>query len=213
MAQIYNIRSGDTLSKVAKHFGITVDDIMLANPQIENRNKIFIGQNIALPKPGPSNGSIHLALSNGEGPTWYQIAQRELNTGVQELPGPQHNPRILEYHASTTLGQADARQDETPWCSSFVNWCISQSNHKGTNSAWARSWLNFGVETDEPRLGCIVVLKRGSSPTKGHVGFYKQSSSGLISLLGGNQGNRVKVSRFEKNRLLSYRWPKNTSEG
>jgi hypothetical protein len=48
--------------------------------------------------------------------TPYEIAKAEL--GTTEVPGTQNNPRILEYHATTTL---KATTDEVPWCSSFVN--------------------------------------------------------------------------------------------
>jgi len=44
-----------------------------------------------------------------------------MDTEVDEIPGSDHNQRILEYHATTTLPSGDAGRDETPWCSSFVN--------------------------------------------------------------------------------------------
>ena len=64
---------------------------------------------------------------------WMAIAIAELGVHVDSLPG-QHNARILEYHQTTTLRATD---DETPWCSSFVNWVLTQSGRRGTNSAAA----------------------------------------------------------------------------
>ncbi|MDH4280687.1 MAG: hypothetical protein OEW83_21690 [Acidimicrobiia bacterium] len=53
---------------------------------------------------------------------------------MTEIRGRKDNPRIIEYHASTSL---KASNDGTAWCSSFVNWCVSQAWLTGTNSAAA----------------------------------------------------------------------------
>jgi len=42
----YKVVSGDTLSKIAKKHGMTSDDIIQLNPQIQDLNKIFPGQSI-----------------------------------------------------------------------------------------------------------------------------------------------------------------------
>lgn len=52
--QTYAIAAGDTLSKVAKRFGITLADLLAANPSIKNPDKISIGQEIVIPVPAPS---------------------------------------------------------------------------------------------------------------------------------------------------------------
>ena len=71
---------------------------------------------------------------------WYNIAQAEM--GVKEILGAsKNNQRILDYHATTTLG---AKTDEVPWCSSFVNWVMKQAGIEGTNNAMAKSWMNWG---------------------------------------------------------------------
>lgn len=135
-------------------------------------------------------------------PAWLRAAAGE--SGTREVPGPADNPRILEYHRQTSLQASD---DSVPWCSSFTNWCMRQAGVAGTNSAAARSWLGWGQRLDEPRNGCVVVLKRGTNPAHGHVGFYVGDGAGSIRVLGGNQGNQVKVSQYPKSMLLGYRWP------
>ena len=35
--------------------------------------------------------------------------------GTRETPGAGDNPRIVEYHKSTTLPAQYANEDETPW--------------------------------------------------------------------------------------------------
>lgn len=136
-------------------------------------------------------------------PSWYDIARYEL--GVEEINGSKHHPRILLYHQATSL---KAKDDETSWCASFVNWCMNESNHKGTFSASARSFLNWGNVIEKPRLGCVVVFWRVSIKSwKGHVGFYAGEEGDSILCLGGNQNDRVSVKKYPKSRVLGYRWP------
>jgi uncharacterized protein (TIGR02594 family) len=135
-------------------------------------------------------------------PAWLRTAEAEI--GIKEAPGSADNARVLEYHAATSLG---ARDDAVAWCSAFVNWCMKQNDMPRTNSASARSWLNWGVRLAEPRKGCVAILKRGNNPVQGHVAFYVGDGAGSIRLLGGNQSDQVKVSAFPKSMLLGYRWP------
>jgi LysM repeat protein len=52
--RLYRIKAGDTLGKIAKRFDITVADILAANPQITDPDKIIPGQVITIP---PASGS------------------------------------------------------------------------------------------------------------------------------------------------------------
>ncbi len=143
---------------------------------------------------------------------WMRVAQAEMF--VAEVAGRGNNPRIMEYHATTTLG---SQPDSVPWCSSFVNWCLRQVGIRGTNSAAAASWVNWGQGLEAPRYGCIVQLRtarqghdRATGSSSGnHVAFFVSQTATHITLLGGNQSNQVKESNY---RLSSYdiramRWP------
>ncbi len=137
----------------------------------------------------------------GEFP-WMPIALAEV--GVKEFPGSADNPRIVEYLRSTNLGKPFNANDETYWCSGFVNWCVERSGLEGTDSAWALSWRNWGKEVREPRRGCIAVFTRA---TGGHVGFVMSHTAGDVELLGGNQSDAVTIERRSKERLVGYREP------
>lgn len=147
------------------------------------------------------------------GMSWMDIATAELGIHEDALPG-QHTPRILEYHKTTTL---KASTDETPWCSSFVNWVMIRAGHKGTNSAAARSWLEWGTKLTSPREGAVTVLKRKTAGTDSatgsssgfHVAFYVSSSATHVRLLGGNQSDQVKYSNFALSAydIKACRWP------
>lgn len=131
---------------------------------------------------------------------FLQRAFQEMN--VKEIKGKNHNPRILQYHNSTSL---KASTDEVPWCSSFVNYILKQCGVDGTNSAWARSFESWGKSPKKPIPGCVTVLKRGEDETKGHVGFYLYETKKYIYLLGGNQGDEVNITPYPKSRLIGYR--------
>jgi len=135
-------------------------------------------------------------------PSWLLLGLKE--EGQREVKGKKHNKRILKYHSYTTLNATD---DETSWCSSFVNWCMAKSSYHYTRSAMARSWLKYGVELAEPKRGCIVIFARGSKSWQGHVGFYLGQTEKYIILLGGNQSDSVSIKRYSKAKLLGYRWP------
>lgn len=51
----------------------------------------------------------------------YEIAKKEMSLKVHEVFGTENNPQIVNYHGATTLL---AQDDETPWCSAFINWCF-----------------------------------------------------------------------------------------
>jgi len=133
---------------------------------------------------------------------WMSIALSEV--GVKEVVGNGNNPRIVEYLSSTDLRRADASLDATPWCSGFVNWCVEKSGFAGSNSAWARSWLNWGKSLSRPRRGCIAVFSRNAG---GHVAFYIGKSAGQYLVLGGNQADQVCVAGYPEARLLGFRVP------
>ncbi|MDH3582543.1 MAG: TIGR02594 family protein, partial [Hyphomicrobiales bacterium] len=208
----YLIQPGDTLRAIADRAGVTMDQVRAWNPQITNPNRIFPGDTILLVgtvAPAPEETPLP---ADSEAP-WYDLARRELGT-KEKAGSARNNPRILEYHASTTLPGNLARVDETAWCSSFVNWCVSRTGLEGTNSARARSWEKWGRKLTTPREGCIVVFSRpAGGPKAGHVGFYAGETATQIKVLGGNQSNRVKESNYSRNRLIGYRWPADVPTG
>lgn len=133
---------------------------------------------------------------------WMPIAVREI--GVYEYTGAADNPRVVEYLRSTTLGEPYRSNDETYWCSAFVNWCVEKAGYAGTDSAWAKNWAHWGKAIDTPRRGCIAVFTRDSG---GHVGFYIGETDTEVEVLGGNQNDSVCISKYPKSQLISYRVP------
>ncbi|MCB9354239.1 MAG: TIGR02594 family protein [Lewinellaceae bacterium] len=132
---------------------------------------------------------------------WIKVAIREI--GIREFYSNADNPRIVQYLQSTdTISNIAKSNDETYWCSAFVNWCIEKAGYEGTSSAWARHWLNWGNQLNNPMRGCVVIFKRGSG---GHVGFYIKETNNSIYVLGGNQDDEVNIKMYSKTNLLGYR--------
>ena len=52
--QVYVIKEGDTLSKIAQEFGVTLDELLAANTEtIKNPDRIVVGDEIIIPVPVP----------------------------------------------------------------------------------------------------------------------------------------------------------------
>lgn len=132
-----------------------------------------------------------------------KIAFGEL--GQKEIPGPNHNERILEYQDMTGL---DFGNDEVAWCSIFANWVALQADLPMSKSAMARSWLKVGKKTRWPQPGDIVVFwRKGKNSPFGHVGFFLgyTKSGKSIYCLGGNQKNEVNIQTYDTDRILEFR--------
>ena len=59
----YSIKSGDTLSQIAKRQGTTLKALLAANPNIKDPNKIRIGQKIKMSAPVKGRKSVYQGLS------------------------------------------------------------------------------------------------------------------------------------------------------
>lgn len=144
-------------------------------------------QGLLTDSPAAETRTAPSANANGNVPRWLEVARGEL--GTHEIRGRENNPRVLEYHQATSL---KATNDETSWCSSFVNWTMRQAGVRGTNSAAARSWLNWGQavtqDTAHVKPGDVIVFPRGNNPAQGHVAIVSEVlANGQVRVVGGNQ--------------------------
>ena len=101
---IYKVVAGDTLSKIAKKHDMTLDDIMQLNPQIQDPNKIFLGQSI--------NVSGEAVISPEVGVDKEKDVAPETDSGVRITAGYAISPRIQKiakdlYDAANYIGGTD----------------------------------------------------------------------------------------------------------
>lgn len=146
--------------------------------------------------------------------TAYDIAQRFVN--MKEIAGNDDNPQIMAF---LKLDAEWPEHDEVPWCSAFVNYVCWLLRLPRSKSLRARSWLEIGdpIKLEDAQKGDIVIFNRGGPQdpniikAPGHVGFLAGIvddhgvGTAFIEVLGGNQSNTVKISRYHENELLGVR--------
>ena len=135
--------------------------------------------------------------------TAFDVASRFV--GLEEVPGDASNPLVL---GMLRLDAKWVKGDDTPWCSAFVNFVAFVCGLPRSKSLAARSWLDIGRSVGlhgAARGNDVVVLKRGSNPAQGHVGFYAGRSSDRVLVLGGNQADEVNTRPYPLSDVLDVR--------
>ena len=97
-----------------------------------------------------------------------------------------------------------------PWCAAWMNMVLDESGIQGTGSLLARSFLAWGKPVaGEPKIGDVVVMRRGRNRDQGHVGFFYAfvdvQGQKMVAVLGGNQGKEVRVSYYPITKVIAYR--------
>jgi uncharacterized protein (TIGR02594 family) len=167
------------------------------------RTPVSPGKTSTPPSPATVPAAKPAAKADASATPWLDVARKEV--GQKENHSKKvHNPRIVEYHSST---KGNFKDDETAWCSSFVNWVMEKAgpDNKGTDSAKAISWKNYGTKADGPVVGSIAVIDYGNG--RGHVGFVVGRSGDNIVLLGGNQKHQVMERSYAARAIAEYRLP------
>lgn len=147
-------------------------------------------------------GETAIQKSDEEFP-WLTAAFAEF--GTREVPGPKHNPRIVEYLMSTDLAQKyPSLPDETDWCAGFVNWCIEKVGLPSKNSALVHPWRSWGKASPlPPKRGAVTTFLWDDGWA--HVSFLLGEIGNYVVCLGGNQSDAVWISVYHKKYATSYR--------
>lgn len=129
--------------------------------------------------------------------------------GVAEIVGKGSNKTILEWRDELNLKGhriAGYSDDDIPWCGLFAAIVALRSRKEPVEEPlWARNWAKFGVKSPKASLGdCLVFVRNGG----GHVGWYVAEDATAYHVLGGNQGNKVCITRVAKDRCIAVRRPK-----
>lgn len=128
--------------------------------------------------------------------------------GTAEQAGAGSNPTILAWAKSVGLERV-YRDDATAWCGLAMAYVAGQAgwdNAPRGNALLARNWQAWGTAADVPMLGDVLVFWRGSrTGFQGHVGVYVGEDSTAFHVIGGNQGDKVSITRLQRDRLLQAR--------
>lgn len=160
-------------------------------------------------EPGPqTRGAVLRAMAQvGSLPPFDPYGLARTFIGTRDIPGSKHNPWIVGWHRRI---QAWISNDETAWCSAFVNAMAEDCGFERSGDLAARSWLNVGedVGLSQAKPGDVVILWRVKrTGWKGHVAFFEHYNQNreLIYMLGGNQRDEVNIEGYSRDRLLGIR--------
>lgn len=126
--------------------------------------------------------------------------------GTLETPGTRDNPVIVQWSKETkTKDDNWYSKDSIPWCGLFMA-VVAQRAGKEVppNCLGAINWSAFGIGVTVAMLGDVLVFTRKGG---GHVGLYVGESKDSYFVLGGNQGDKVCITRILKSRIHSIRRP------
>jgi uncharacterized protein (TIGR02594 family) len=124
--------------------------------------------------------------------------------GTVETPGAGNTPAIMGWASELGLNRIYTA-DAVPWCGLFVAIVAKRAGKVPVNGPlWALNWARFGTPAGQPGLGDVLTFIR---PGGGHVALYVGEDNTSYHVLGGNQSDRVCVTRIAKSRLHSARIP------
>ena len=148
-------------------------------------------------------------------PPWLATMRRI--DGTYEAPGDADNPVILAW--SDTIARTFPEMasyarlythDETAWCGLCVAHCMAANGIRPPYAPrdelksylWVDGWARWGtlVPAGQERRGDVLVF---SSPH--HVTLYEGEEGGYYLGHGGNQDDRVKISRYRKSGIRAIR--------
>ncbi len=131
---------------------------------------------------------------------------------THEAPGSVNNPEIIKWAKEVGGTVADTyKADEIPWCGLFMAVVAKRSAKQVVKDPlWALNWGTFGINTNTPMFGDVLVFTRKTSDGRkaGHVALYIGEDTSSYHVLGGNQADSVCITRLDKNRLYVARRPK-----
>ena len=126
--------------------------------------------------------------------------------GTLEKPGSANNPTIIAWAREVGAEVADVyKADSIPWCGLFMAVVAKRAGKEvPKHPLWALSWSAFGAKSPQPALGDVLVFTRKGG---GHVALYVGEDGSAFHVLGGNQSDRVCITRIAKARLYAARRP------
>ena len=116
----YKVKSGDTVSQIAKRMGVRIQDIVAANPNLKDVNKIRIGQslNIPAPKKGENIGSqgpygrtsqTEMNMMNRKDDSYTRGVRAKMKAGAETTPTPKKAKETMAAKSSATPGMTKAK--------------------------------------------------------------------------------------------------------
>jgi len=100
------IKSGDTLSQIAKDKGMTLKALLAANPSIKNANQIRVGQNITIP-PKAMIGKGEVSGNPYKGMTRTQMNMMAKDTAENRKRLKEGKPKSKKFNTGDAMTSAN----------------------------------------------------------------------------------------------------------
>ena len=225
----YQIKSGDSLSRIAQRHNTTVSALMKANTQIKDANLIIAGKSLNIPgsrdefTPGGSSNPAQSPMLTGgaQGPAATGGAQAPTAAGGAQ--GPRGNPfDIAMQHMGKNAAQLKMEgggvgSDMEDWvpnnvnCANFVSACLEQAGMI-TNGQHHNAVMGLQANLDkdpnfrrvslaDAKPGDVVSMK---TPGGQHVVMYAGMKDGKPQFIGSNNVNADGSQRIS---LTSMNYP------
>lgn len=117
MAKKHPVIKGDSVSKIAEKYGVRVQDIIAANPKLENVNKIRIGQSLNIPaaRKGKNIGSqgpygrtsqVEINLMRSDGKAYADGVRAKMKAGAETSATPKEKAKLGNRLVGSSLSPA-----------------------------------------------------------------------------------------------------------
>ena len=177
-AASYTVKSGDTLSSIAKQYGTTYQTIMSDNGLISTNLKI--GQKLEV------GGTKSTA-------TTTTAPKQSTNTTNVVTIAKKYLGANYRYGGSTPAGFD---------CSGFVTYVLNQSG-KQTNRLTAAGFYNKATKVSTPKVGDLVFFSNTVKQGISHVGIYIGNGK-MINASGSNVNISSIHSGYWKSKFTAY---------
>ncbi len=120
MAKKHTVSKGDTVSDIAKLYGVRIQDIISANPNLKDVNKIRIDQKLNIPaaKKGDNIGSqgpygrtskVEMNMMRGDGKAYSRGVRAKMKANAETSATPKKAAATKAAKSSATPGMTKAK--------------------------------------------------------------------------------------------------------
>lgn len=164
-SKVYTVKSGDTLSKIASRYGVTVSKLKSWNNL--NSHMIYVGDKLSINGKSSSgssnnnnNGSNSSSGSSNQGSGTSSNADYNVNSLISKAKSLQNTPYVW---GGTSPSGFD--------CSGFIYYTYNQSG-KGMPRLSTSGYFNRSHYVNNPKPGDLVFFKNTYKAGISHMGIY-----------------------------------------
>ena len=197
-AGTHAVKRGDTLWAIARANGVSLKDLIAANPQIKNPDLIYPGDKVKIPGGGRTGGTPGSAPVDGTAPTTTSGAHTPAGNASSARTA-QIAESFLNRNASELKRSGDLPMNpnvpNNVCCANFVsavlqkNGLLGKGEHTDSvaqlNTTLRRKgWTPVSLANARP--GDVVIMQRNGTS---HTEIVAKNENGKITLIGSNNRN------------------------